>query len=471
MSDNVHGQECRGLPSPLIKAFTQVLGQSNVVLGGDISERHNADWSLAPPVAPSVLLRPDSTEKLSQIVSLCNSYRQPIVVQGGMTGLAGGATPQRREVAISLELMSGVQDIDPVAMTLSALAGTPLQALQQAALQHSLVLPLDLAARGSCSIGGNLATNAGGTEVIRYGMTRSLVLGLEVVLADGTIVNSMNKMVKNNSGYDVKQLFIGSEGTLGIISRVVLQLQPQFLATHTALCALSDYDSVIEVLNALKRRLGGGLTGFEVMWANYYRRALEALPSVADPFRQQHPFYLLVEYKDNRAKESAEWFESELYHQIESGFLLDALVAKSQQDARIFWRIRDGISELLNLKGAVSNQDISLPINLIGDFSKALLKNLGENYEGIDVLFFGHIADNNLHAVVYANRVDDGEAIERDIMELIGEFGGAITAEHGVGVLKKDYLKLSRNDSEIALMRTLKQALDPVNILNRGRVI
>ena len=442
-----------------------------MLLGRDIMFKHNADWSLAPSLAPSALLRPDSTEKLSKVVSICNSHRRPIVVQGGMTGLAGGATPQSQEVAISLELMSGVEELDPVAMTLSALAGTPLQVLQEAALQHRLVLPLDLAARGSCSIGGNLSTNAGGTEVLRYGMARSLVLGLEVVLADGTIVNSMNKLVKNNSGYDLKQLFIGSEGTLGIISRVVLQLQPQFLATHTALCASNDYHSAIEVLNALKRGLGGGLTGFEVMWANYYRRALQVLPSITDPFRQQHPFYLLVEYKDNRAEESAEWFESQLYHQIESGFLVDALVAKSRQDAQMFWRIRDGISELLNSKGIVSNQDISLPIHLIEDFSKALLKKLAENYEGIDALFFGHIADNNLHAVVYADRADDAEDIERDIMELIGEFGGAITAEHGVGVLKKDYLSLSRNHAEIALMKTLKQAMDPANILNRGRII
>lgn len=452
-------------------AFSRVLGRSNVLLEGSISARHFADWSLAPPKSPHVLLRPNSTEKLSKILSICNSHNQPVVVQGGMTGLAGGATPQSREVAISLELLSGVQEIDQVGMTLSALAGTPLQVLQEAAMQYNLVLPLDLAARGSCSIGGNIATNAGGTEVLRYGMARSHVLGLEAVLADGTIVNSMNKMVKNNSGYDLKQLFIGSEGTLGIISRVVLQLQPQYQATHTALCALNDYQSIIKVLNAFKRWLGAGLTGFEVMWAAYYRRVLEVLPSLDDPFSHQHPFYLLVEYKDNRAEESAEWFESQLYDQMEAGFLVDVLVAKSQQDAQKFWRIRDGIGELLNLKGVVSNQDISLPIHLIEDFSQELLMELDINYQGTDTLFFGHIADNNLHAVVFSDRVEDGGAIERDIMELIGKFGGAITAEHGVGVLKKNYLRLSRSDAEIALMRTLKQALDPRNILNRGRVV
>ena len=455
----------------LVDAFERVLGRPNVLFGKEISARHFSDWSLAPALAPDFLLRPNSTEKLSKILSICNSRNQPVVVQGGMTGLAGGATPQSREVAISLELMSGVQEIDPVGMTLSALAGTPLQVLQEAAMQYNLVLPLDLAARGSCSIGGNIATNAGGTEVLRYGMARSLVLGLEAVLADGTIVNSMNKMVKNNSGYDLKQLFIGSEGTLGIISRAVLQLQPQFQATHTALCALNDYQSIIEVLNAFKRCLGGGLTGFEVMWAGYYRRVLEVLPSLDDPFGHQHPFYLLVEYKGNRVEESAEWFASQLYHQMEAGFLVDVLVAKSQQDAQKFWRIRDGIGELLNLKGVVSNQDISLPIHLIEDFSQELLMELDDNYEGIDALFFGHIADNNLHTVVFSDRAEDGRAIERDIMELIGKFGGAITAEHGVGVLKKDYLSLSRNDAEIALMRTLKQALDPGNILNRGRII
>ncbi|MGB0669550.1 MAG: FAD-binding oxidoreductase, partial [Porticoccaceae bacterium] len=249
----------------LLDKLAQTLDSSVLFLGDDISDKYHADWSGASPCAPAALLKPKTTQQLSQIMALCHEHDQPVVVQGGLTGLAGGATPLSGEFAVSLERMKGIEEIDPKAMTATVLAGTPLQVLQEAADQQDLFMPLDLGARGSCNIGGNVATNAGGTEVIRYGMTRSLVLGLEVVLADGTVINAMNKMIKNNSGYDLKHLFIGSEGTLGIITRVVVQLQPKILACHTALCALKDYDSVTKLLTELKRSLGSGLTGFELM--------------------------------------------------------------------------------------------------------------------------------------------------------------------------------------------------------------
>ena len=254
----------------LVKKLSSILDGSALLLGEDITNKYHADWSGADPCAPLVLLRPNTTDQLSEIMTMCFEYDQPVVIQGGLTGLAGGATPLSGEIAISLERMQGIEAIDPSGMTISVLAGTPLQVIQLAADDHELSLPLDLGARGSCQIGGNVSTNAGGTEVIRYGMTRALVLGLEAVLADGTVVNAMNRLVKNNSGYDLKHLFIGSEGTLGIVTRVVLQLQPKAKSTHTALCAVKDYDSVIQLLVELKRSLGPGLTGFELMWENYY---------------------------------------------------------------------------------------------------------------------------------------------------------------------------------------------------------
>jgi FAD/FMN-containing dehydrogenase len=455
----------------LIDRLSDIVDKNTLVTADDISEKYSADWSGADPCKPAALLKPKSTDELSQIMALCHEYNQPVVVQGGLTGLAGGATPQAAEFAISLERMAGIEAIDPRAMTLTAHAGTPLQVLQDAAAEHNLFMPLDLGARGSCHIGGNVATNAGGTEVIRYGMTRALVLGLEAVLADGTVINAMNKMVKNNSGYDLKHLFIGSEGTLGIVTRVVIQLQPQALSSHTALCALQDYDSVTQLLAKLKHELGAGLTGFELMWDNYFNKVLEVESDLQNPFTEPHPFYLLVEYKDNDALSGGERFESVLFAQLEAGLLTDALIAQSHQDAEKFWQIRDGIGELFKVLGPVSNQDVSLPIADIGVFATDLEQRLKQNYSNIGVLLFGHIGDNNLHVCAYTGREEDKGAINKDIMLMIGEYSGAITAEHGVGVIKRDFLDQSRTASEIALMKTIKLAMDPKGILNPNRVI
>jgi FAD/FMN-containing dehydrogenase len=455
----------------LLDELKTSLDPSSLILGDAISDKYFTDWSGAKPCPPAALLKPKTTDELSRIMALCHQYDQPVVVQGGLTGLAGGATPQNGEFAISLELMCAIEEIDPTAMTLTALAGTPLQVLQEAAAEHDLFVPLDLGARGSCMIGGNVATNAGGTEVIRYGMTRSMVLGLEAVLADGTVISAMNKMVKNNSGYDLKHLFIGSEGTLGIVTRVVLQLQPKSRGSHTALCALNSYTAVTQLLIALKRSLGSGLTGFELMWDSYYDKVIEIVPNLTSPFGDSHPFYLLIEYKDNDEVLGKQRFESVLFAQLEAGLLTDALIAQSHQDAAIFWAIRDGIGELFQVLGPVSNQDVSLPVTDIGVFASDLDKRLKNKYNNIGVLLFGHIGDNNLHVCAYTGREEDKAKINEDIMLMIGEYSGAISAEHGIGVLKRDFLPLSRTNNEIALMKTIKQAMDPKNILNPGRVI
>ncbi len=455
----------------LLDELEACLDASILVTGSDISDKYFSDWSGAKPCPPVALLRPKTTSELSTIMALCHEYDQPVVIQGGLTGLAGGATPQKGEVAISLERMNAIEEIDTTAMTLTAHAGTPLQTLQAAAAEHDLFVPIDLGARGSCMIGGNVSTNAGGTEVIRYGMTRSMVLGLEAVLADGTVINAMNKMVKNNSGYDLKHLFIGSEGTLGIVTRVVLQLQPQSRSTHTALCALSNYESVTQLLIELKRSLGSGLTGFELMWDNYYDKAIDAVPDLTSPFDKSHPFYLLVEYKDNDKAVGEQCFESTLFTQFEAGLLTDVLIAQSLEDAARFWRIRDGIGELLQILDSVSNQDVSLPVTDIGEFACDIEKRLKDKYNNIGILLFGHIGDNNLHICAYTGREEDKANINKDIMLMIGEYSGAITAEHGIGVLKRDFLPLSRTESEITLMKTIKLAMDPKNILNPGRVI
>ena len=459
----------------LDQKLKSVLGEAGFASGRDISEKHACDWSGFKACAPAVLLRPNTSAQVSQVLALCNEHTQAIVVQGGLTGLVGGATPQAGEYALSLERMSGIEELDTSSMTMTALAGTPLQSLQHSAAKQGLFMPLDLGARGSCTIGGNVATNAGGTEVIRYGMTRSIVLGLEVVLADGTILSSMNKMIKNNTGYDLKQLFIGSEGTLGIVTKVVVQLQPQQLNTQSAICTLESYDKVVELLSKLKQGLGSGLTAFELMWANYYHKSLQLQPSLTDPFAGQIsdtlPFYLLVEYKDNDLKNGGEQFASALHQQIESGLISDAVIAKNHQDTEKFWQIRDGIGELLQTESEISNQDISLPISKIGEFSTTIERVLRHKFDNIEVHFFGHIGDSNLHICAYTGKADDLHDISANIMQITGEFEGAVSAEHGIGVVKKKYLPLSRSDAEIAVMKNIKQALDPKGILNKGRVI
>ena len=455
----------------LITRLSALLDSSSLLLGDAISEKYHADWSGVDPCQPAALLKPKTTQQLSEIMALCHEHTQPVVIQGGLTGLSGGATPQQGEFAISLERMQGIEEIDTTAMTITAHAGTPLQVLQDAAAEHDLFMPLDLGARGSCNIGGNVATNAGGTEVIRYGMTRSLVLGLEAVMADGTVISAMNKMVKNNSGYDLKHLFIGSEGTLGIVTRVVVQLQPKLRSCHTALCTLEDYDSVTQLLGELKRSLGAGLTGFELMWDNYLDKVLEVVPDLQNPFAEPHPFYLLVEYKDSHEAAGAERFENALFAHLEAGLITDAVIAQSHKDAENFWQIRDGIGELLQVLGPVSNQDVSLSLTKLGLFATDLETRLKTKYTDMDVLMFGHIGDNNLHVVAYTGRAEDKPLINTDIMRMIGEYAGAITAEHGVGVNKRDFLDQSRSPEEIALMRTLKHAMDPKGILNPGRVI
>jgi len=297
------------------------------------------------------------------------------------------------------------------------------------------------------------------------------VLGLEAVMADGTVISAMNKMVKNNSGYDLKHLFIGSEGTLGIVTRVVVQLQPKLRSCHTALCTLEDYDSVTQLLGELKRSLGAGLTGFELMWDNYLDKVLEVVPDLQNPFAEPHPFYLLVEYKDSHEAAGAERFENALFAHLEAGLITDAVIAQSHKDAENFWQIRDGIGELLQVLGPVSNQDVSLSLTKLGLFATDLETRLKTKYTDMDVLMFGHIGDNNLHVVAYTGRAEDKPLINTDIMRMIGEYAGAITAEHGVGVNKRDFLDQSRSPEEIALMRTLKHAMDPKGILNPGRVI
>lgn len=442
-----------------------------VIAGNEVGERHSVDFTAENALKPPAVLRPASVEELSAAIKVCNGLGQPVVVQGGMTGLAGGATPQAGELALSLERLNGIEELDEAAMTITALAGTPLQVLQEAAEQAGLLLPLDYGARGSCHIGGAIATNAGGNQVIRFGMTRNLVLGLEAVLADGTVISSMNKMLKNNAGYDLKQLFIGTEGTLGVVTRCVLRLLPRLASVCTALCAVESFPQAVKLLRTLQSRLGGSVSAFEVMWAGYFDRVINHSGSLRSPFDQSFPMYALVEAEGPDPQADEERFETALGQALEAGMIANAAVAQSVGDRQMFWAIRDGVAEITADLTPYASLDVSMDIAEMAGFLDQFDAELKEALPDAINLVFGHIGDNNLHLFVSTRREADLKTIFDIGYRLTGTHRGSVSAEHGIGVLKREYLHYSRSPEELALMRRLKRALDPGGILNPGRVI
>jgi FAD/FMN-containing dehydrogenase len=436
--------------------------------GEDVSARFSRDWSGDRECMPPVVLRPGSTEDVSQMLALCQAHGQGVVTQGGLTSLSGGAVPLPGEWALSLERLSGIVELDRQSMTITVKAGTPLQLVQEAAIEAGLVFPLDMGSRGSCTAGGITATNAGGNQVIQHGMTRALVLGLEVVLADGRIISNRNKLLKNNAGFDLKQLFIGSEGTLGVITEVTFRLFPQKQGIQTALCAARDFDGVIDLLQQAGRRLST-IKAFEVMWAEYFHDACVAT-RIASPFTGRFPCYVLLETDGADDDISREIFENTLTDCLEKGLVEDVVVAQNLSETKRFWRIRDGVSELVPLKGPFAHLDIGVPVSAMRSFAEDADRLLRQAFEDCVLYIFGHVGDSNLHVLVSVATDELREQAYEIIYGLTGKFGGSITAEHGVGTNKKNWLHLSRNQQEIELMKQLKRTLDPAGILNRHRV-
>ncbi len=455
----------------LTAKLRELLDADGFVEERSVGERHHVDFGGENPTSPSALLRPQTTEQLAAALKTLNEAGQGIVVQGGMTGLCGGATPQAGEIALSLERINAIEELDAESMTMTVGAGTPLQAVQEAAAGAGLFFPLDLGARGSCTIGGNIATNAGGNQVLRFGMMRNLVLGLEAVLADGTIVSSMNKLIKNNAGYDLKQLFIGSEGTLGVVTRAVLRLYPAQAARTAAIVAVPDFAGCVALLHALQRQLGGGLSAFEAMWASYFDCVIERVEKLRSPFETQYPIYVLTQTEGTDHDADLARMEQVLGELLEDGIVLDAAIAQSEREAEAFWQIRDGIAEITAPLQPLIAFDVSIPIRDMPAFLAAAGTALESEFPNVTNLVFGHIGDNNLHLTVTTGRHQDLSRIAEIVYTATGEAGGSIAAEHGIGVSRRDYLRLSRSPAEIGLMRTLKAALDPKGILNPGRVI
>jgi len=441
-----------------------------VLYGSEISDRYSVDWSGESPLRPNIVVRAKTVGDISKLLAFCNENKLAIVTQGGLTGLSGGSTPQESEIVLSVELLSGITDVDVESMTLTALAGTPLEKLQQEANHAGFYLPLDLGARGSCTIGGNVATNAGGNQVLSYGMTRALVLGLEAVIADGTVIRSMNKMLKNNAGYDLKQLFIGSEGTLGVVTEVVLRLYPKPLTKQSALCGFSNFFQVVSFLQHMQRSCSRVST-FELMWDNYVKQVRQMNHQLKPVLTDDHSFYVLIETQGNDPARDDDYFNQQLQACIDDGLLNDAVVAQSERDVNRFWQLRDGVIDILNKVKYRANFDIGVPISQMASFVHSVEFELVESFKNLQLCTFGHMADGNLHIIAWTGREDDVDSIYERVYTLVGTVGGTITAEHGIGTMKRQYLSLCRSEQEIDLMRALKKAMDPNNILNPGRVI
>ncbi|MDA8879953.1 FAD-binding oxidoreductase [Pseudomonadales bacterium] len=451
--------------SELIEQLVALVGERRVLVGDVLSERASSYWNSSPTQALA-LVKPVSTEEVSRVLACCFERDQRVVVQGGLTGVVAGAESSNDDVIISLERMNQIETIDERESVATVQAGVVLQTQQEELALRGLLFPLDLGPRGSCTIGGNVATNAGGISVLRYGMVRNLLLGLEVVLMDGTVMSSMFPMLKNNTGYDLKQLFVGSEGTLGVATRVMVRLFPLPTSRQSAMVASDSFDSVIDLLNQFRTGLAGTLSAFEVTWQSYYR-GVTGENDHKPPMSRDYPFYMMVEAEGFDAKTDQARFESILESAFENGLIVDAIVPKSERERGELWLIREEFDPIL----PAYLYDVSLPIKHMMAYTQAIETRLASELDDARSVVFGHIADGNLHIFVTPYQDEQHhEAADAIIYSVLQEFGGSVSAEHGIGTEKIAWLNLNRSDEEINLMRAIKKSVDPKNLLNPGRL-
>jgi FAD/FMN-containing dehydrogenase len=444
------------------------------VLSTDPSElaEYGRDWTRVHAPAPSALALPRSRDEVAQVVRLAARHHVAIVPSGGRTGLAGGAVAAHGELVLSLSRMRKMDPVDVLGATVRVEAGAVTEAVHQHCAPHGLTWPVDFASKGSSQVGGNIATNAGGVKVIRYGLTRQWVLGLEVVLASGEQLDLNGALEKNNTGFDLRQLFIGSEGTLGIVTAATLKLTRLPGKLEVFLFAVSDLASVLRLFREA-RRGPFTITAYE-FFTDLCLARVRRHRNVRPPFTDTSPYYVLLEV-ENAAPDAIEPWVSSLF---ERALVNDGTLAQHGADARALWELREGISESLSATGLPHKNDIALPIARLEEFCLALEASMATRYPGWEVCLFGHIGDGNLHVNVMKPDGLDKTAFlaktkeaDHHMFELVRAHGGSISAEHGVGLLKKDYLPYSRSPAEIELLRAVKRALDPQNLLNPGKIV
>ncbi len=468
------------LPPNLIERLHAIVGDRGMVAPTEQAPYEN-DWRDQWHGKAACVVRPANTDEVSKVVALLAELRVPMVPQGGNTSMCGGSVPDEsgRQVIVNVSRLNRVREVDPANNTMTVEAGCVLQTIQELAAKNGRLFPLSLGAEGSCEIGGNLSTNAGGTGVLRYGNTRELVLGLEVVLPDGRIWDGLRSLRKDNTGYDLKHLFVGAEGTLGIITAAVLKLFPRPRSQATALVALENPAASVELLGKLREAVGDRVTGFEIMSRVCLDLVFQHIPNMRDPMATPHPWYLLVELSDSTQGDTlSTMLEEALGECAEAGLLLDAVLAANETQRHDLWKLRENISEAQKINGVSIKHDVAVPVSKVPELIATASERLEARFPGIRIVAFGHVGDGNIHYNCgKADRQDakaffaESPEVNHIVYEVVDALGGSISAEHGLGVLKRDEIREYKSDLELGLMRSIKRTLDPHGLMNPGKVL
>jgi FAD/FMN-containing dehydrogenase len=469
-----------GLPEGFLERVEALAGPRGWSTDPELVSGHLVErWGTAAGRSP-LLLRPASTAEVASLLSLCHESGVPVVPQGGNTGLVGAGVPDGsgRMVVLSLARLNRIRDVDPLNDTITVEAGCVLEAVQEAAAEVNRLFPLALGAQGSCQIGGNLAANAGGVNVLRYGMARALVLGLEVVLADGRVWDGLRALRKDNTGYDLKQLFVGAEGTLGVITAAVLRLFPRPREVQTAWLAVPSPRAAVELLALLREELGETVSSFELMAGGGVELVVRYLPGARQPLAETSPWYVLAEVAWALPEGLAERLEAVLADALERGLISDGTIAKSEAERKAIWALRENPTEAMAHEGAVLRHDIAVPVVRVPELIARGAGVFASAIPGVRILPFGHVGDGNMHYNLLQPEGASRDAflarkdeVQGRVFDLVEELGGSISAEHGIGRLKRDELARRKPALELELMRALKRTLDPKGILNPGAVI
>lgn len=460
-----------------LSALRDIVGQEGLITDETTAQNWSTDWTKLSLGRALAVVLPKTTAEVSSILKRCHENEVAVVPSGGRTGLAGGAVAKSQELVISLSRMNKILHTDCIGLSILTEAGVTTQSLQEEAAQNNLSFPIDLAAKGSCQIGGNIATNAGGLKFIRYGGTREQVIGLEVVLADGTILNLNNNLRKNNTGYDLKQLFIGSEGTLGIITKATLRLVAKPADTKLAFIGLNSFENILSLFHQCNLH-SLTIAAFEYLTLAAYHKVLNHFSQSKRPFDSDYPYMVLLEIEEQTQSQDSK-LEALLEEAFEKGVIENAVLSESSQESTELWALRENISEAIAMSEHVRKNDISVPISSLAKFSSSLetIRQQTELSPHIEVLLFGHIGDGNIHINYIASEAinkdtfnDHCQKLELQIFDLIEKLGGSISAEHGIGILKRSDLKRYKCPSELIFMRGIKKGFDPKGIMNPDKI-
>ena len=457
----------------MVDTLKKIVGEDSVLSDGKEKSRFDHIWKTDIPTNAKAVVFPKDTGELSSIMKVCFENNQKVLVQGGLTNLVGSTKTFKDEIIISLDRMNKIEEIDEKSRTITLQSGVIVEDAINAANGKDLLLPLNFGAKGSAQIGGVVSTNAGGLRVLKYGMTRGLVLGLEAVLSNGEVISSMKKVIKDNSGYDLKQLFIGSEGTLGVVTKVIFKLEENPESRCSALVALNNYDNVVNLLKFMEKGLSGTLTGFELMWNETYKTMLDSSENYSPLLPGTYPFYVFVESLGSNLNRDFDKLSELISEAAEKNLIEDAILVQNEREQKIIWDMREDVSVLAKKSRFDQHFDISLPIPVIENEVNIAIKKLNKLPYVENIFVFGHLADGNIHFIIGKSKNDEEKTkkINEIIYENLRKNLGSVSAEHGIGIDKKDYLKTSRSNAEIDLMKRLKKSFDPKNILNTGRII